>query len=100
VKLTFGTCNFRNGGLDGGSDERLRRQLARLAGVQADAWAPWIHTGRLAGQAPAAEALPAVTQVPTLAGNCPKGGDHDPQLHDCQPPDYHCSKCGQYLGPA
>jgi hypothetical protein len=34
-------------------------------------------------------------------GACSQGGDHDPQKsEDCQPPDYHCSKCGQYLGPA
>jgi hypothetical protein len=37
--FTFGTYNLENGGLDGGRDDRLRRQLATLAAVNADAWA-------------------------------------------------------------
>lgn len=39
MKLTFGSCNLEHGGLDGGDDARLRRQLALLAGARADAWA-------------------------------------------------------------
>jgi endonuclease/exonuclease/phosphatase family metal-dependent hydrolase len=39
MELTFGSYNFEFGGIDDGNDERLRRQLALLAEVQADAWA-------------------------------------------------------------
>lgn len=36
-----------------------------------------------------------------IAGGCSEGGQCDPELSaDCQPPDYHCSKCGRYMGPA
>jgi endonuclease/exonuclease/phosphatase family metal-dependent hydrolase len=38
-QLVFGTYNFEFGGIDDGNDARLRRQLAILADVQADAWA-------------------------------------------------------------
>jgi hypothetical protein len=38
-EFTFGTYNLENGGLDNGRDDRLRRQLAMLAAVNADAWA-------------------------------------------------------------
>lgn len=35
------------------------------------------------------------------SGACREGGACDPQLNtECQPPDYHCSKCGRYMGPA
>lgn len=44
---------------------------------------------------------PASTVPSPMAGTCSQGGDHDSQLSpNCQPPDYHCSKCGMYLGPA
>lgn len=33
MKLTFATWNIKNGGTDGGSDARLRRQMALLAGL-------------------------------------------------------------------
>lgn len=39
------------------------------------------------------------TRTLVIGDACPKGGDHDPQLHK-DGTDYHCSKCGQYLGEA
>lgn len=39
TQFTIGSCNLLNGGLDDDGDGRLRRQLAVLAGLEADAWA-------------------------------------------------------------
>ena len=41
-------------------------------------------------------------QAPAPAGGaCSEGGDHEEELNeDCEPPDYHCRKCGAYLRPA
>lgn len=39
MEFSYGTYNFRNGGIDDGGDARLRRQLAMLAGAGADGWA-------------------------------------------------------------
>jgi hypothetical protein len=39
--------------------------------------------------------------VAEWSGQCSEGGNCEPELHeDCQPPDYHCSKCGRYTGAA
>jgi endonuclease/exonuclease/phosphatase family metal-dependent hydrolase len=38
-QLVYGSYNTEYGGLDNGNDARLRRQLAMLVGVGADAWA-------------------------------------------------------------
>lgn len=38
-QLVFGTYNLEHGGYDGGSRERLERQLLMMAAVGADAWA-------------------------------------------------------------
>lgn len=39
MELTFGTYNLENGGIDGGSRDRLRRQLAMLKAAGAHVWA-------------------------------------------------------------
>ena len=32
------------------------------------------------------------------AGKCREGGDCEEEYSpDCQPPDYHCKKCGRYM---
>jgi endonuclease/exonuclease/phosphatase family metal-dependent hydrolase len=38
-QITFGSYNLETGGIDGGRDDRLRRQLAMLADAGADVWA-------------------------------------------------------------
>jgi endonuclease/exonuclease/phosphatase family metal-dependent hydrolase len=45
TSFAFGTYNLRDGGIDGGDDARLRRQLAVLAAARADAWALQECTG-------------------------------------------------------
>lgn len=50
-----------------------------------------------AGRARCARAVAGTPQD----SKCSQGGDCDPELSDdCQPPDYHCSKCGRYMGAA
>lgn len=39
MELVFGSYNLEEGGIDGGDDSRLRRQLAMLREAQADVWA-------------------------------------------------------------
>jgi len=51
VRLTVGTWNIRDGGLDGGDDSRLTRQVAVMRSLDVDVWAVqeakgWAADGR------------------------------------------------------
>jgi hypothetical protein len=55
--------------------------------------------GRIRCEAPGREWEHVPQEVTARA--CSEGGECDPELNnDCQPPDYHCSKCGAYMGAA